>query len=212
MLKGDFTPLNQHDPDEPYTGETGFETGRTYSKKWKRIPALVYVAMALLLFLNVMQIGLFYRYRAHEPNTPVDYAIPPAIPVQYKQFWWNTEYSSTDQAAQDKLWDSIRWTHGMVAKDREWAKSQNWPDSMPLPGNETKSIWLLEAYHEVHCLGVLRRMMHQSFAGSKFDDEPSAREHAAHCFDYLLQVRIIPLRSGMRASIARSDVWPGGDV
>ena len=196
MAKGGFAPLNQHDTDEPHARESCFEHQHIHSNRNTRISALLYAVIILLVLSNGIQISLFYRYRAYERHTHVEYAIPPEIPIQYRQFWWNTEYSSANQTSQDKMWDSILWTHGMVAMDREWAKSQNWPESMPLPGNETKAIWLLEAYHEVHCLGVLRNTMRESFAGSSFADQPTMQAHVAHCFDYLLQVCVISFDSG----------------
>lgn len=36
--------------------------------------------------------------------------------------------------------------------DREWAKQRQWPDSMYLPSDHSKGVYLLEAYHQLHCL------------------------------------------------------------
>lgn len=70
--------------------------------------------------------------------------------------------------------------------DREWAKSQNWPESMYLPDDKSKGVYLLEAYHQLHCLKILRTTMAESLTGSKFTYAPG--EHVEHCFDYMLQV------------------------
>jgi hypothetical protein len=36
--------------------------------------------------------------------------------------------------------------------DEGWAFSQQWPDSMRLPSDSSKRVYLLEAYHQLHCL------------------------------------------------------------
>jgi hypothetical protein len=77
----------------------------------------------------------------------------------------------------------------MIGVDHEWATSQNWPGTMPLPQNETKRVYLLQAYHEVHCLGILRRLMGQSLAGVDFSKSEHTHAHIAHFFDDMLQVR-----------------------
>jgi Mycotoxin biosynthesis protein UstYa len=71
--------------------------------------------------------------------------------------------------------------------DREWAKSQNWPESMYLPDDKSKGVYLLEAYHQLHCLRILRKTMGESLTGQAFTWTPG--KHIEHCFDYLLQVR-----------------------
>ena len=36
--------------------------------------------------------------------------------------------------------------------DREWAAQQQWPLTMYLPSDRSKGVYLLEAYHQLHCL------------------------------------------------------------
>lgn len=36
--------------------------------------------------------------------------------------------------------------------DREWAASQQWHESMHLPSDSSKGMYLLEAYHQIHCV------------------------------------------------------------
>lgn len=36
--------------------------------------------------------------------------------------------------------------------DRTWAKENQWPESMYLPSDKSKGVYLLEAYHYLHCL------------------------------------------------------------
>lgn len=51
-----------------------------------------------------------------------------------------------------QLWNDINYSHGTIAVDNSWAKEQNWPDAMQLPSDSTKSVYLLEGYHLLHCV------------------------------------------------------------
>ena len=71
---------------------------------------------------------------------------------------WNTVYSPQNHSDSDDLWDAIDPSHGFVAVDREWAAKQQWPVTMYLPSDHSKGVYLLEAYHQLHCLVSLRHV------------------------------------------------------
>ena len=75
-----------------------------------------------------------------------------ALDTTWTRFWWNTEYSPQNHSDSDGLWNAISPSHGFVAMDEKWALDRQWPDSMRLPSDNTKKIYLLEAYHQLHCL------------------------------------------------------------
>ena len=52
----------------------------------------------------------------------------------------------------DPLWEAILPSHGFVAINRMWAEERQWPESMYLPSDHRKGVYLLEAYHQLHCL------------------------------------------------------------
>lgn len=52
----------------------------------------------------------------------------------------------------DELWDNIKPSHGIVAVDRHYAATNGWAEAMYLPGDDSKGVYLLEAYHQLHCL------------------------------------------------------------
>lgn len=76
------------------------------------------------------------------------------IPMEtvYQRFAWNTKYSSKNRSESDELWERIRPSHGFVAMDQGWTSEQHWPESMHLPSDSSKNVYLLEAYHQLHCL------------------------------------------------------------
>ena len=74
------------------------------------------------------------------------------LETTWNRFEWKTEYSTNDHDDSDSLWDSIRPSHGFIAMDEDWVFECQWPDSMRLPSNADKRVYLLGAYHQLHCL------------------------------------------------------------
>ena len=123
------------------------------------------------------------------------------LPIIYKSFTWWTEYSNHNDTELDSLWDAILPSHGVIAVDREWAAKRSWPDSMQWPSDERKSVYLLEAYHQIHCivrlvacipslwLTAMQKIIRQTF-WEAVRRKPYTYKipHAVHCFDFLRQV------------------------
>lgn len=59
-----------------------------------------------------------------------------------------SENSSESAAA----WDAIQPGHGIVAVDPQWAADQGVMESHRHPKDDTKSVYVIEAYHALHCL------------------------------------------------------------
>lgn len=55
-------------------------------------------------------------------------------------------------AAVDAAWEAIVPAHGIIAVDKSWAEQRQLPLSMELPSDHTKQVYILEAYHILHCL------------------------------------------------------------
>ena len=71
--------------------------------------------------------------------------------------WWS-KYSTNDHLNQtaaylvDEAWDEINPGHGVVALDHNLAAAQGLPTSMSLPSDSFKGVYILDAYHQIHCL------------------------------------------------------------
>ena len=76
------------------------------------------------------------------------------LTTEWANFHWHTAYSPKGQnhTKSDMLWEQILPSHGFVAVDRQWADDHQWPVSMYLPNDHGKGVYLLEAYHQLHCL------------------------------------------------------------
>lgn len=96
-----------------------------------------------------------------------------ALPIAYVPFYWNTPWGAPNATEADPLWDNINTAHGHIAVDHEWAAAHHvsesvkpsfwkelsltrsvgqWPRSMDIPGKPGKGMYLLQAYHQLHCL------------------------------------------------------------
>ena len=117
--------------------------------------------------------------------------------------WWS-KYSSPapkDEPAVEEIWDAILPAHGIVAVDHQWAAEKQLPASMSLPSDPQKGVYIIDAYHQIHCLVCSTRRI-QTFCvsnqGQKIirktfyqvaRNEPLTYPlgHSMHCFDSLRQ-------------------------
>ena len=70
--------------------------------------------------------------------------------------WWS-RYSAkneNDTALADAAWDAILPAHGFVAVSEQWAVERQLPPTMELPSDTSKRVYILEAYHMLHCLVI----------------------------------------------------------
>ncbi|EME83135.1 uncharacterized protein MYCFIDRAFT_46958 [Pseudocercospora fijiensis CIRAD86] len=111
-------------------------------------------------------------------------ALVPDLPRKPVIFHWNTPYSSMNDTEGDFLWDAINTAHGHIAVDHAFAKNNHWPASMSLPDDSDKGLYLLESYHQLHCLKIVRRVFLESLEGKPLSWPV---QHARHCFDYFRQ-------------------------
>ncbi|OGM45015.1 hypothetical protein ABOM_005774 [Aspergillus bombycis] len=108
--------------------------------------------------------------------------------TRWVQFQWHSEvYSSGDFEGEEianAAWDKIVPAHGIVAVPHEWATQHNLPASMSLFSDHSKGVYIIDAYHQVHCLTVIRRTFTQLAKG---ETPKIPIGHSRHCFDSLLQ-------------------------
>ncbi|KAF2734831.1 hypothetical protein EJ04DRAFT_436316 [Polyplosphaeria fusca] len=149
--------------------------------------------ICLLLLTNILTIaGLFatkyllVQLDAAQPEyTPTSAARVDTLPTKWKRLSWWTDYSEKNFTETDALWDDINPAHGFIAMDRAWAKGQHWPDSMHLPSDDSKNVYLLEAYHLIHCVTIIRKTFWEAIhRADKYTFRPP---HAGHCIDMMRQ-------------------------
>jgi hypothetical protein len=147
--------------------------------------------LLILCLLSTNSITFFYLLHSRGEETPPEYGRRPYVFFQpfvsliiraarvqdikttWTRFWWWTEYSGKNETATDELWDSILPSHGFVAMDRQWAADRHWPESLMLPSDPSKAVYLLEAYHQIHCLvfSSLRLWKHRSHSNALLEND-----------------------------------------
>ncbi|PQE13431.1 cytochrome p450 protein [Rutstroemia sp. NJR-2017a BBW] len=95
---------------------------------------------------------------------------------QLQTLHWTTEYSEFNSTAADNLWKELRPAFGLVALDHDWASKHGLPRSQDLQGDRSKGIYMIDAYHQMHCLEVVRGV-----------PQSTPFEHKFHCLDSLRQ-------------------------
>ncbi|KAI4151123.1 MAG: hypothetical protein L6R39_002104 [Caloplaca ligustica] len=142
------------DEDFPDLRGRKYKNQQTFLKRWA-MPTIVFA----LLVTNL--ISLIYTRNTDQSTGQSDASDPDhgaaiqdsiVLDRTWKQFWWNTKYSSRNHNESNALWEAVRPSHGFIAMDEGWASRRNWPESMKLPSNDSKRVYLLEAYHQIHCL------------------------------------------------------------
>ncbi|OTA65773.1 hypothetical protein K449DRAFT_462875 [Hypoxylon sp. EC38] len=107
---------------------------------------------------------------------------------RWRQFHWVSDvYSSKGPGAEEAVnaaWDRIVPAFGFVAVNHTWAAEHNLPASMGLPSDSSKGVYIIDAYHQLHCLTIIRKTLTEIVSGKT----PSVpMPHSMHCFDSLLQ-------------------------
>ncbi|KAF2233662.1 hypothetical protein EV356DRAFT_468244 [Viridothelium virens] len=115
-----------------------------------------------------------------EPKSPYaglerDYKIP---------FSWITDYSSGNEEAANELWEAISIDTGIIALSSEEITTKDLPQSQPFPWDTDMSIYLVEGYHNLHCLKNIHRSLVEFRNGL---NQSRSWPHITHCVDALRQ-------------------------
>ena len=76
-------------------------------------------------------------------------ALSPELSVPWVHM---TEYGTDNLTQGSRLWEAIDFNPGIVALDLEWTKEKGLPKSQPFPWDTSKGLYVLNAYHSMHCL------------------------------------------------------------
>lgn len=61
-------------------------------------------------------------------------------------------YVDDDETVSNAAWDAIQYYHGTVALDHDYAASKGIPRSQNFPWDDTKGIYFLNGFHDLHCV------------------------------------------------------------
>ena len=74
--------------------------------------------------------------------------------------WWSDYSDPHDSEAVDQRWLEILPAHGIVAVNQQWVADKQLPKSLEHPQDPSKSVYIIDAYHQLHCL-VCTHTFHQ---------------------------------------------------
>lgn len=52
----------------------------------------------------------------------------------------------------DELWSNLKYDRGVVFVDKETISELGLDETMTFPWNENKGVYILNAFHQIHCL------------------------------------------------------------
>jgi len=121
------------------------------------------------------------------------YAIPPdvsryanlerKIPMPWNPY---SLYGVGNQNNTDRsiLWETLDTTPGEIALDHEEAKALGLPQSQDFPWDRNRGIYLVNGFHQVHCLRKIQRWVTLAYHNASQLDN---YQHVVHCMDMLRQ-------------------------
>ncbi|KAK7752076.1 hypothetical protein SLS62_006042 [Diatrype stigma] len=117
-----------------------------------------------------------------------------------------TQYSSDNETLQDQLWYDINVDAAVVALSDEWAAGHDLRTAQRFPWDQTKGIYILHGYHNLHCLKIIYISLSEYRR-----DAPQTRSwhHISHCLDALRRQVLCDADDTPRATDRRAEVVSG---
>ncbi|XWX00532.1 hypothetical protein V2A60_008552 [Cordyceps javanica] len=148
------------------------------------------VLLAMSLFVNVVLILKLDPSRLlaksssslAEGDCPSTHAgLKRDVPVQ---IYPATEYTGDNLTQVTALWEELSGDPGVVALPEAYVKQTRLPHALRFPWDEDKGVYLLQGFHDLHCLRTLfRYVMYTELK----QPQHIALSHALHCLDQLRQ-------------------------
>lgn len=73
------------------------------------------------------------------------------IDQTYQKLHTYTDFSSPDDSISAAAWDQYV-INGFVALPHTWAQDRGWPLGREMPGDVEKGIYVVDGFHQLHCL------------------------------------------------------------
>lgn len=123
-----------------------------------------------------------------------------------EQYILLTNYSSEDLALQDQLWHDINIDDAVVALSDDWAAERGLRTAQRFPWDETKGIYILHGFHNLHCIKIIHLAMAEYRRG---EEQTRSWHHVSHCMDALRRQIICDADDTPRATDRRPEVYSG---
>jgi hypothetical protein len=81
-----------------------------------------------------------------------------------KELKFHSPYWGRNETTAEKLWNQLEIHTGFVALDKSWTDEKDLPRGDSFPWDDSKSIYVLNAFHILHCL--VRIALHYEISDS----------------------------------------------
>ncbi|CAF9915012.1 hypothetical protein IMSHALPRED_002309 [Imshaugia aleurites] len=171
--------------DELLEDEPTFPLNRRSSSKRPRYVVPLFLALIGSLCLNVFfgtrNLQNPYLTQLSQSGKSKFAGLTRNVPTTFER---GGIYFDEDEAISNAAWDAIEYYHGTVALDHDYAASMGLPRSQNFPWDDTKGIYFLNGFHDLHCVKRIRRTMLQLRDGIPLTSPVS---HSLHCLNSLRQ-------------------------
>lgn len=167
--------LAHEDLDRSSFSEDDYSPSSRQSPSSRLLRPLV-IALAASVIANVLTVATFFsnKVASKSPNAVVNWSDPlktsdyADLTFDRKDPWVHyTPYATTNLSEAASLWDDIDFDSGFIALDYEYAEAKGLPKSQPFPWDDTKGIYLINAYHSLHCLKSIHQFIRELSAGAE---------------------------------------------
>ncbi|KAI1342869.1 hypothetical protein F5Y15DRAFT_428838 [Xylariaceae sp. FL0016] len=117
-----------------------------------------------------------------------------------------TPYSSDNETLQDQLWHDINVDAAVIALSDEWASEHNLRAAQRFPWDQTKGIYILHGYHNLHCLKIVYLSLSEY---RRRVPQTRSWHHISHCMDALRRQILCDADDTPRATDHRAEVMSG---
>ncbi|KAF2152809.1 hypothetical protein K461DRAFT_294446 [Myriangium duriaei CBS 260.36] len=180
----DYISVPQRDSDE---GHDNLRLQRRYAVRLQ----MMSIAAAFLVVSASLNVLLLFR------RNPPPWELLDTLPSRYAhlsrntttEFFLHTAHASTNRTIQEAAWNEAEidpWT-GIVALDQGYVKDLNLLPSQKWPWDSTKGVYVLNSFHELHCVHTLREGINQYHDGIPQEDRIWSYGHLMHCINLMRQ-------------------------
>ncbi|KAF6224524.1 hypothetical protein HO133_011101 [Letharia lupina] len=177
--------------------EEGFERSQLAWKRKSRRCYQIRLSTAILSLILVISLScnLFFILPLQNSANPETSSISPqgtrwaglvrnvSVPI-----YSSTEYGPAvgTQEERDALWGALDISPGTIALSDEFAAQNGLPRSQRFPWDQSKGIYIIGAFHQMHCLIKIQKFTSAAHRGAPLEDD-NLYHHVEHCLDGLLQ-------------------------
>ncbi|KAH7405832.1 hypothetical protein DE146DRAFT_649808 [Phaeosphaeria sp. MPI-PUGE-AT-0046c] len=143
------------------------------------------VTILLVLALLVSNGTWLFHEKKRSSALPMDSHADAEHRVILRPQHWDTPYSGDNKTETNALWKGLFPDGaGLVHIPRAYASELQLPQSVPYKGNVSERTYFVAAYHNIHCLSVIRAALYHFEEGVP---QTVPIKHTHHCLDSLRQ-------------------------